>query len=140
MCDCNAETERVKRFLKRYRKNRELIARLKSRVAEYDERITSLRASTISDMPKGGTPVTKEELVDEKIETEDRIRRLEEKGKIIRSEILEKIDDLEDVKQADILEAFCIECLDIPDIAEDKGYSERHVIKIYSNAIKNITL
>lgn len=140
MCDCSAETERVKRFLKRYRKNRDLVARLNQRVAEYDERITSLRASTISDMPKGGTPVTKEELVDEKIETEERIRRLEEKGKVIRAEILEKIDELEDVKQAEILEEFCINYLSFPEIAEKIGYSERRVIAIYSKAIKNIIL
>lgn len=140
MCDCNAETVRVKRFIKRYRKNRLLIARLKRKVSDYDERIINLKATTYSDMPKGGTPITKEELIAEKVETEERIRRLEEKGKILRAEILEKIDELEDVRQAEILEAFCIDCLSFEEIGDLIGYSERYVIAIYTKAIENIVL
>lgn len=140
MCDYAAETERVKRFLKRYRKNRALVIRLNSRVAEYEEQIIRLKASTYSDMPKGGAPVTSEDLILEKMETEKRVENLKAKGLIIRAEILEKIDELEDVRQAEILEAFCIDCLSFIDIADKIGYSERRVIAIYSEAIKNITL
>ena len=111
-----------KTFLKRYRKNQELIERLKCKVDGYDDRITKLRTSKISDMPRGGAPsTTLEDLLDEKRETLERIKRLTKKGKIIRSEILSKIDDLESARHADILEAFCIDCMSFDEIAEEKG-------------------
>jgi hypothetical protein len=91
-------------------------------------------------MPKGGTPTPKDEIIVEKIETEERIKRLEEKGKIIRAEILAKIDDLDNVRYSEILEAFCIDCKSFDEIADDIGYSERRVIAIYSEAIKCVVL
>jgi 6-phosphogluconate dehydrogenase len=91
-------------------------------------------------MPRGGIPVTNADIVLEIVETEARIKRLREKGAIIRAEILDKIDELEDVRQADILEAFCIDCKEFEDIAEDKGYSVRRVIALYSEAINNVIL
>ena len=67
------ELNRKKRFLKRYRKNRVLISRLKNKVSSLDERIRGMRSPVLSDMPRGGTPVTKEDLIAEKMEIEERI-------------------------------------------------------------------
>ena len=128
-------------FLKRYRKNQELIERLNFKVYDYDDRLAKMRTSKFSDMPRGGVPtVTIEDLIDEKNETLERIKRLTKKGKSIRSEILSKIDDLDSARHADILEAFCIDCMSFREIAEEKGYSERHVIAIYTKAIKLIEI
>ena len=91
-------------------------------------------------MPRGGTPVSKEDLVAEKDEIQDRIKRLESKGKIIKAEILDKIDELEDPRHAEILESFCIKCMEFSDIAEDNNYTIRHIIRLYSEAIDNISL
>lgn len=136
----SSDFEKTKRFLKRYRKNQELISRLKNKLANYEDRLIGLNSPTLSDLPKGGVPTPKEDILAEKIETEERIERLKKRGAQIRAEILEKIDDLENVRQAEVLESFCIDCMSFSDIAEDIGYSERRVIEIYSEAIRNIDM
>lgn len=129
------ELERKKRFLKRYRKNEALIARLKSKLAFTNDRIYGLRASSLSGMPRGGEPITLEDLVADKQELEARIDRLSEKGRKLRAEILERIDDLDDPRYAEILESFFIDCKDFETIAEEIGFTERHVIRLYSEGI-----
>lgn len=134
------EIDTKKRYLKRYRKNRALINRLKNKVIDYEERLTSLKASTVSDMPRGGVPTPREDIISDKLETEARIERLEEKGKVIRAEILDTIDELDNVRYVDVLEAFCIECKDFREIADSIGYSERHIINIYTKAIEAVNI
>jgi hypothetical protein len=131
------EIETKKRYLKRYRKNRALIIRLKDKIEILDERIKGIRSPRFSDMPRGGTPITKEDMIAEKDEIERRIDRLEVKGKTIKSEILDIIDELEDTRYAEILESFLIDCKDFGEIAEDNCYSVRHVERLYADAIKN---
>lgn len=132
------ETESKKRYLKRYRKNRGLIDRLNNKINVLDDRIKGIRSPGFSDMPRGGTPITKEDLIAEKDEIERRIKRLEEKGVIIKNEILDIIDELEDPRYAEVLESFLIDCKDFDEIAEDNSYSTRHIERLYREAIKNI--
>lgn len=129
----------TKRFLKRYRKNRELVKRLRDKVLTYEERLTSLKSPTLSDMPRGSLPTPIEDIISDKEETIERIKRLEARGKQIRSEILDKIDTLDKVNQVEVLEAFCIDCLDFDEIADNLGYSERRVVGIYTEAIRQLT-
>ena len=129
----------TKRFLKRYRKNRELVNRLRDKVLTYEERLTSLKSPTLSDMPRGSLPTPIEDIISDKEETIERIKRLEARGKQIRSEILDKIDTLDKVNQVEVLEAFCIDCLEFDDIAETLGYSVRRVVGIYTEAIRQLT-
>ena len=130
------EIESKKRYLKRYRKNRALIDRLKLKEKNLDDRIKSIRSPGFSDMPRGGTPITKEDLTAEKVDIENRIQRLEAKGKTIKKEIVDIIDELEDPRYAEILESFLVDCKDFGDIAEDNGYSTRHIERLYGKAIK----
>lgn len=132
------EIESKKRYLKRYRKNRALISRLKMKIKNLDDRIRSIRSPGFSDMPRGGTPITKEDLTAEKVDIERRIERLEAKGKIIKEEIVDIIDELEDPRYAEILESFLVDCKDFGDIAEDTGYSTRHIERLYGDAIKEV--
>lgn len=132
------EIESKKRYLKRYRKNRALINRLKLKIKNLDDRIRGIRSPGFSDMPRGGTPITKEDLTAEKVDIERRIQRLEAKGKDIKKEIVDIIDELEDPRYAEILESFLVDCKDFGDIAEDNGYSTRHIERLYGEAIKAI--
>lgn len=132
------EAETKKKYLKRYRKNRALIFRLKLKIKNLDDRIIGLKSPGFSDMPRGGTPITKEDLVLEKVEIERRIKRLEDKGAIIKEDILDIIDELEDPRYAEVLESFLIDCKDFGDIADDLGYSARHIERLYGDAIKCI--
>lgn len=130
------ELERRKRYLKRYKKNVALIERLENKLLNLDDRIYNLKSPTFSDMPKGGgSSATMAELLTDKIELEKRINKLVEKGRILKVEILEKIDELDNPLLAEILESFFIDCKTIPDIAEDLGYSERHIARLYSEGI-----
>ena len=134
------ESDNKKRFLKRYRKNVALIDRLKKKIESLDERMASLRSPKMSDMPRGGTPVTIDDLIAEKIEIEQRIRRLEDKGRLIKVEILDRIDELEDPRYAEVLESFLIDCKDLDTIGEELGYTTRHIERLYSEAINAVSV
>ncbi len=134
------EIEKKKRSLKRYKKNRALVNRLEEKLNLLDNRITSLRSPKVSDMPRGGTPITTEDLVSDKIELEERIERLKTKGKKLRSEILEEIDTLDEVKHAEILEMFFIDCMNPEDIAEAIPCNIRTVYRLYSEGVRLLTL
>lgn len=133
------ELERTKRWLKRYRKNKALIDRLENKLYDIDDRLYKIKSPSFSGMPKGGTPVTLDEILSEKYELEDRINRLVRKGRKMKVEILDKIDQLDDVRQAEVMEMFFIDCLDFDTIGEKCGYSMRHVVRIYSDALMSIT-
>lgn len=132
--------EQKKQFLRRYKKTLSNVARLKNKVVILDERIKNIRSPKLSDMPRGGTPVTVEDLIAEKDEIERRIIRLEAKIRNLKYEILNKIDDIEDPRYAEILEAYFIECKDFDTIAEDMCYNIRHIMRLYTEAVNSIEL
>ncbi len=134
------EIELKKRSLKRYKKNKALISRLEDKLVLLEDRLTSVSSPRISDMPRGGTPVTTEDLIANKLELEERIARLKVKGKALRSEILAEIDTLEDTRYADVLESFFIDCISLEEIAENEGYNIRHVYRLYSEAVTWLAL
>jgi DNA-directed RNA polymerase specialized sigma subunit len=91
-------------------------------------------------MPRGGTPITKEDLIAEKDEILIRIKRLEDKGKIFKDSILDKIDELEDPRYAEVLESYFIGCKSLEAIADENGYSMRHIVRLYSSGIEAIDI
>ena len=128
-----------KAYLKRYRKNLALVDRLKNKVRVLDERMMNI-TPTLSDMPRGGTPVTIADMLAEKVDLEERIKRLESKGHTIKSEILDRIDELDDPRYAEVLESFFIMGKDFDTIAEENNYTTRHVVRLYSEAIDRMSL
>ena len=136
------ETLRLKkkRALKRYRKNVACIERLERKLISLNERIKSVKSPTLSGMPRGGVPVTLDDLLSDKLDLEDRIKRLRIKSRGLKLAVYEEIDNLEDPRYCDVLEMFFIDCLSFDEIAEELGYTERHVIKLYSEAITYLSL
>lgn len=134
------EIESKKRFLKRYKKNLNCIARLEVKLSFLETKLNSVSSPNISGMPRGGVPITKEDLITDKIDLENRIKRLKEKGKRLKIEILDEIDSLDEPRYIAILEGFFIDCLSADDIAEIEGYTVRHVYSIYHDAIRALTL
>lgn len=132
----NQLLEYKKKYLKRYRKNLALINRLKLKLELLNERIGSARAPSLSDMPRGGVPITDADLIADRIELEERISRLEIKSNRLKAEILEVIDDLDDPRYAEILELFYIECMDFDQIAKECHYTIRHIIRLYHESIE----
>ena len=107
-----------KRYLKRYRNNLSCIDRLEEKLNLLEVRLSSSRSPNLSGMPRGGTPVTTEDLIADKIELENRIARLKAKSKILKSEILEEIYSLEDPRYCEVLEAYFIDGYTLEKIAE----------------------
>ena len=140
MTDIIQETDAKRKYLRQYRINRAMISRLKNKILNLDERIKNLRSPTLSDMPRGGTPITKEDLIAEKDEKIDRLNRLEVKGKRIKADILDKIDDLDDPRYAEVLESYFIDCKNIEVIADENNYTTRHIERLLADAIESISL
>lgn len=129
-----------KRSLKRYRKNNECIKRLENKLALLNDRITGLKSPNLSGMPRGGVPVSLDDLLSDKNDLQDRIKRLKAKGRALKSAIYEEIDSLEDPRYCEILEAFFVDCLSFGEIAEELCYTERHVISLYTEAITTLAV
>ena len=129
-----------KRSLKRYRKNLACIKRLEDKLTLLDERISTIKSPSFSGMPRGGVPVTIDDLISDKLDLEDRIKRLKAKSRGLKNSVCEEIDSLEDPLQCEVLEAYFIECKSIGDIAEELGYTERHIYNIYTDAIKFLSV
>lgn len=129
-------TDRRKRELKRVRRNNELIKRLARKLDVVNQRIYTLKSPEVSGMPRGGDPVTLPDLIADKADLEARIKRLSEKGRRYRTEILEEIDELDiDPKCVEVIELFLVDCNDFAEIAEIVGYSERQVQRYYKTAM-----
>jgi predicted DNA-binding protein YlxM (UPF0122 family) len=133
------EIKKKKRSLKRYRNNLACIGRLEEKLTLLDKRIKSVRSPNYSGMPRGGTPVTIEELLSDKVDLEKRIDRLKVKNRKVKNQILEEIDSLEDSRYCEILEAYFIDCMSMEDIAEEMGYSTRWAYDLYSEAVEELT-
>ena len=86
-------------------------------------------------MPRGGIPVTSADMIADKIDLEKRIEKLKEKGRGLKAAIYEEIDSLEDPKYCELLEARFIDGQTFEDIAENMGYTERHIYTLYKEAI-----
>lgn len=129
------EIERKKRSLKRYRKNLACISRLEEKLATLNDRLESVRASNLSGMPRGGVPVTTVDLIADKDDLERRIAKLKGKSRDLKSAVYEEIDSLEDPRYCEVLESHFIDGLTLEDIAEEMGYTERHIYTLYKEAI-----
>lgn len=134
------ERENKKKYLKRYRRNGVLVGRLERKLEAIEARIQGVRSPSFSGMPRGGEPVTREDLIADKVDLERRIKRLKGKGETIRREILDIIDDLDDWRYAEILEDFLIEEMDFSEIADKMNFTERHVIRLYGEAIDAVMI
>ena len=131
---------KTKRWLKRYKRNVDCIDRLEKKLKQIDDRMTSIKSPNLSGMPRGGVPVTIEELLSDKLDLEHRIEKLKKKGKNYKTEILEEIDALDDPRYCEVLESFLIDCIPLDDIAENEGYTIRHIYRLYSEAVEAIAL
>lgn len=129
-----------KKWLRRYKKNLSCITRLEEKLEMIDLRMTSARVPILSDMPRGGQPVTLEDLITDKMEIEERIKRLKEKSKRYRLETLEEIDRLDDPRYSSVLEAFFIEGLNFGEIADKLTYTERHVERLYAEGVRFLAI
>lgn len=127
----------AKQFFSRYYFNRQNVQRLHERLFLIEDKMRNVRSPKISDEPRGGTPLTMEELIVKKSELEERIQNLQNEGAEIRHELTGVIDHLQNAQQAEILEMRFLDCLDFDTIADRTGYTLRHVLRLYKGALKS---
>lgn len=127
-----------KKFLKRYLRIMKRVERLENKRAQLDARLTSISGRPITDMPRGGIPMNMNDVLANKLETEERITRLTRESMDIRKEIFGLLDGLTDVRHVEVLELFFIDGLQVEDIAERMGYTTRHTMRFYTDAIKKL--
>ena len=65
-----------KRILKRYRINKACVERLEEKYTLLVSRLETAKGVNISAMPKGGSPLTTEDMILDKMDLEKRIKRL----------------------------------------------------------------
>ena len=70
------DNKNKKVWLNRYANQVRGIERLENKRDTLEERITSVRSPTLSGLPRGGEPITIEDLIADKVEIEERILRL----------------------------------------------------------------
>lgn len=116
------------------------IERLEEKLLMIDNQIIGLKSVTINDMPRGGQPVTKTDLLIKKEETQERIKTLTDTSLKVKKEIFECIDSLDDYRLAEVLENYFIDRMTLEEIAKEKHYSVRHVGYLYAKGIANVNV
>ncbi len=124
-----------KRFLKRYSRIMKRIERLEDKLFDLDSRLYKVTTGEMTDMPRGGGSLTMDDVMVLKEETTERINALVQESRNIRKEIVVALDELEDFRHVEVLEHFFIEDKSIEEIAEETGYTVRHTIRFYTDAI-----
>lgn len=125
----------MKKRLYSYRNNQDCIKRLKYKLEELNARIKAIKSPSYTGMPKGGVPVSMEELLSDKIELENRIESLQKKSKEYKADIYSIIDTVNDVRQVEIMEAYFIGCKNFDEIAQEVGYSVRTVKRMFGTSL-----
>lgn len=134
------EIKKKKSFLKRYRNYLIRIERLEEKLLSIDNQLEGMSSKRISDMPTGGVPVTVDDLLVRKEETKQRIKRIVRTSNNVKSEIYEVIDQIDDYRFSEVLEAYFIDGKTMEHIAEERDYSVKHIKYLYSKGIKEIQI
>ena len=134
------DNKNKKVWLNRYANQVRGIERLENKRDTLEERITSVRSPTLSGLPRGGEPITIEDLIADKVEIVERILRLKDKARRVRREILDAIADIGDVKLCEVMEGRYILLQSPEDIARGMGYNTRHVWVLLSQGVEAIEI
>lgn len=90
-------------------------------------------------MPRGSSQKDLSDYIVAKEELENRLLRSRTKQLEIKNDILEKLEEM-DAKEAAVLRMFHLERKKIRNIAKELGYSESHIHRIHSNALKKFEI
>lgn len=134
------DKERKKKYLKRYKKNRACVYRLYDKLDLITSKLDSIGSPSLSEMPKGGIRKSTADMINEKIDIERRIPKLEKSGAILKENTYDLIDQILDPKLVEIMELLFIKCYEMEEVANILGMSKRQLLRNYRLAIDSIEL
>ena len=118
----------------------EMIKMLEERLYTIDDRIESTQSPKITGLPGGGLRHSLEDDLIKREEIENRINTLLKESKPIRLEILDRIDHLKNVRDAQVLEMYFVDDTSMVTIANKLGYSLSSIKTWYSDGVYNIDI
>lgn len=123
-------------YLKSYRWLEAEILDDEERLARLDARLYAPGAVKISDMPRGGQPITMESLVAEKIELQDRINA----KNVRRRAILESIERMRSERDRRILKLRFVDGMTHEEVAERINYSVMQARRYCDTALERFNM
>ncbi|ATP37573.1 sigma-70 family RNA polymerase sigma factor [Ligilactobacillus salivarius] len=131
------EFKHNKAYLMQYRKMHTKIERLKDKLERLNERY-NLKGVSYSSQPSSTVTQTLDDIIAQKEYVEGKIRELTGDAIKISNEIQDKLLDLDNQLEAEILDLYFLESHSLNEIANDLCYSERQIERLYVKGIKHL--
>lgn len=128
------------RFLKSYKWLLIEIASSEDRAEEERERLYDVRVPMLSDMPRGGRPVTMDERVVRVVSREAEIQRQKSEAEEIKTAIEKAIGQMLNPRDRTILKLKYLQGCSFEEIACRINYSVTHTKRLHDEAIDNFVL
>ena len=91
-------------------------------------------------MPRGGSPYTYTDMIDDKDDLERRKARFEKIANQKKEIVQSYIDTVVSVKHNRFLTLYYIKCLTISEISRIEVYTERHAFRVFHEALEMVDL
>ena len=131
------EFKHNKAYLMQYRRMHTKIERLKDKLERLNERY-NLKGVSYSSQPSSTVTQTLDDIIAQKEYVEGKIRELTSDAIKISNEIQDKLLDLDNQLEAEILDLYFLENHSLNEIANDLCYSERQIERLYVKGIKHL--
>lgn len=126
-----------KDYLMQYRKIHTKIDRLRNKLNRLNERY-DLKGVSYSSQPSGTVTQTLDDILAQKEYVEDRLGKLEDESFRIRNEIQDRLLDLDNQLEAEVLDLYFLERYSLTEIADTLCYSERQIERLYASGIMSV--
>ncbi len=120
-------------YLKSYRWLEDEIVDDEERLARLDARLYTPGAVKISDMPRGGQPITMQSLIEQKLELQERINAKNSR----RRAILDTIERMPSERDRRVLKLHFVDGMTHEQVAERINYSVTQTRRYYETALEN---
>lgn len=131
------EFKHNKAYLMQYRRMHTKIERLKDKLERLNERY-NLKGVSYSSQPSSTVTQTLDDIIAQKEYVEGKIRELTGDAIKISNEIQDRLLELDNQLEAEILDLYFLENHSLNEIANDLCYSERQIERLYVKGIKHL--
>lgn len=133
----NSKFKQHKNYLMQYRRIHTKIDRLKNKLNRINERY-ELKGVTYSSQPSGSIPQTLDDVLAQKEYVENKLSKLTKQSIEIRNEIQDKLLELDNQLEAEVLDLYFLERYSLTEIADTLCYSERQIERLYADGIMSV--